>query len=118
MATTGTTRPSSARWRRSRSTSSPTSPVRVPSMRMRPDRRLARDARAGRVEVQDVAVLGEEDLGPGRARQKRAGDARAGAKLAVLAVNRDEDSVARTRNISFSSSSLPCPDTWTCLMPS
>src|SRR5262249_37271624 len=36
IARTGTTRPSPARWRRSRSTSSPTSPLRVPSMRIRP----------------------------------------------------------------------------------
>src|SRR5216683_3075230 len=71
IATTHTTSPSSARWRRSRRTSSATSPVRV--------------------KVPDIAVFGQQDV---RLRiaagEHAAGHARVLRELAKLAVNGNE----------------------------
>src|SRR5439155_849219 len=56
------------------------------------DRRLARDARAGVVELQQVAVFDEQNLRLRTAAGEDAlGDARVLRELAVLAVHRNED---------------------------
>ncbi len=91
IATTGTTRPSSARCRRSRSTSSPISPVRVPSIRMRPTGAFPATLAPSASIAHDVAVLDEQDL---RLRiaagEHPPRDARVVGQLPVLAVHRDE----------------------------
>ena len=91
IATTGTTRPSSARWRRSRSTSSPISPVRVPSIRMRPTGAFPANPRAAGVDGDDVAVLDQQDFGLWiAAGENRVATPRMVGQLPVLAVDRDE----------------------------
>ena len=91
MATTGTTRPSSARWRRSRSTSSPTSPVRVPSISTRPTGALPamRAPVASKRRTSPFSASRTSGLGS-RPREHPLGDARVLRQLAVFAVDRHE----------------------------
>ena len=91
MATTGTTRPSSARCRRSRSTSSPTSPVRVPSISTRPTGALpaSRAPVPSNCSTSPFSARSTSGFGS-RPGEHAAGDPRVLRQLAVLAVDRHE----------------------------
>ena len=87
MAMTGTTSPSPARWRRSRSTSSPTSPLRVPSIRILPAGPFFRRRAPVPVEPHHVAVLGQQHFRPPRDLRRDPG---VPGQLAVLPMYRHE----------------------------
>ena len=91
MATTGTTRPSSERCRRSRSTSSATSPVSVPSIRIRPTAPSRPCAlRARRTGAGRRFRPGEHFRARLAPREHARGDPGVLRELAVFAVNRHE----------------------------